>query len=383
MRVFVYSFLIGLTLLFSACGEGTADEQAASETLTWTLEEDLRINEEKEYFLGSVSDIAVRADGTMLVADGEATHIKVISSTGELRDTIGRKGEGPGEFGGSPQLSLARGDSLYALDGRRLSVFAPPSYSLARTVQIADSPDGRRYPTKMKVPPAEGFLVSYTVPPILGGKADTTWYRVGEDGKRLGPVKVRQLGRQKTNIQADRTIMPVTLPFAPRSVIALGPDGRLYHGVTDSRRLTVSDLSGQTLDQWSLPGQPRPMTDEALSTFIEGFTDEAAARFGESIRTPTREALREELGTIDLPDTQPAFYDLVVDDRQRVWIRRSPEKAKEATWWVMSSDGELLAKLTLPGDVRLQAVQGEYAYGTISGQEVLPTVIRYRIDEDA
>lgn len=381
MQTSITCFQIVLLLLLAACTGDTDDRAATDEVVTWTLEEDLRIDEEEDYFLGSVADVAVRSDGAVLVLDREEYHIKLISSEGKLLQTIGRQGEGPGEFQGPRQLLLARNDSLYVLDGARsLYVFAPTSYTPARTVQLSGGPEGRRAPHELMVHPENGFLISYALPPILGGESDPNVYRIGEDGKRMGPVDIPRQGEKRMHIEAKSTVMPMDAPFDRQSVTAVGPEGYIYHGITDSLAVTVSKLSGEALDHWTLRDEPRPLTEADVHAFAVDFADEAAVRFGESIRNATREAVHEALTEADLPNTQPAFYDLLVDDRRRVWIRRDPGHVETATWWVASADGELLAEVTLPGSVRLEAVRDEYVYGTITGQNALPSVIRYRIE---
>lgn len=379
MRRPIYFCLTGILLLLSACSKGTADQSESDEVVSWMLEEDLRIDEHADYYLGSVASVAVRADGTLLVADQEENHVKVISREGLLLRTLGRQGQGPGEFQGLLQASLARGDSLYVLDGmRKVSVFADTSYTLARTVQLAGDLEGRRSPTKLIVLPENGFLVSYGVPPILGGEGDPVLYRVREDGELMGLVDVPQQGQNRIQIQVERTVMPLDLPFDRRSVIALGPTGRLYHGITDSLAITVLKPSGEALYHWTLPAESRAVTENDLRTFAEDF----AAAADEATRHSAREAIRDAVREAGLPETQPAFYDLLVDDRQRVWIRRDPEHVETAAWWIASTDGKLLGQVSLPGSVRLQTVRAGYVYGMISDSEVLPSVIRYRIKEN-
>ncbi len=54
---------------------------------------------------GEVVDVDLLADGSLLILDGIAAEAFIISSDGELQATIGRKGEGPGEFSGEGTLA--------------------------------------------------------------------------------------------------------------------------------------------------------------------------------------------------------------------------------------------------------------------------------------
>jgi sugar lactone lactonase YvrE len=101
---------------------------------TWTvqegglqLQESVRVSEGEDFYFGRIADLAVADDGRMYVADVEARHVKVLSPDGTLQDTVGTRGDGPGEFRHPLKLSVARGDSLYVLDGAdgRVHVFTP------------------------------------------------------------------------------------------------------------------------------------------------------------------------------------------------------------------------------------------------------------------
>ncbi len=52
----------------------------------------------EEYLFGSVRAIAVDDDHSLYVLDGQASHVRVYDSAGAYVATLGREGEGPGEF---------------------------------------------------------------------------------------------------------------------------------------------------------------------------------------------------------------------------------------------------------------------------------------------
>ena len=76
---------------------------------------------------GSVYDLAVPGDGTVLVLDHVNSEVRVFDYDGILLATFGRLGEGPGEFREEPnQISIAdQGKSVFVLEqyGRTASVF--------------------------------------------------------------------------------------------------------------------------------------------------------------------------------------------------------------------------------------------------------------------
>jgi len=65
--------------------------------------------------LDLVTDVRPLPDGSVAVVDQGAAHVRVYGPGGSLRRTIGRRGDGPGEFR-RPGVLLVRDDSLWVTD---------------------------------------------------------------------------------------------------------------------------------------------------------------------------------------------------------------------------------------------------------------------------
>jgi hypothetical protein len=91
------------------------------------LEEDLSIgNEEDEnYMFYLVSQITVDKKGNISVVDWGKKHVQVFDNKGEYIHTIGRQGQGPGEFG-SPDGVFVNdiNEEIYVPDGFSIEVFS-------------------------------------------------------------------------------------------------------------------------------------------------------------------------------------------------------------------------------------------------------------------
>ncbi len=69
--------------------------------MTITLEEDFRLggwDGGDDEFFGLIADIMEDEEGNLYVLDAQLNEIKIYDRSGELVNTIGREGEGPGEF---------------------------------------------------------------------------------------------------------------------------------------------------------------------------------------------------------------------------------------------------------------------------------------------
>lgn len=73
-------------------------ETPAAGEVTLSVEELWRVGDDDELLFGIVSELLTDADGNVYLLDGQLQEIQVISPDGEWLRTIGRQGQGPGEF---------------------------------------------------------------------------------------------------------------------------------------------------------------------------------------------------------------------------------------------------------------------------------------------
>jgi hypothetical protein len=78
---------------------------------------------DENYVLGRVFDIATDSRGRILVLDNGFSRVQVYDSTGAYVQSIGRKGEGPGEFAFPTAIDVDVLDNLYIASRGRISVF--------------------------------------------------------------------------------------------------------------------------------------------------------------------------------------------------------------------------------------------------------------------
>jgi len=334
-----------------------------------TLTEDLRVSETEAFYFGGIADVAVRADGQIAVADYKANDAKVLTHDGALAHRLGRQGQGPGEFQRVGAVQWARGDSLFAYDvqASRLTVFAPePPHPRARTVSVSRE-DG--FPTGVYVTePRLVVEISSRVPPSDGTPRYRRVRSLSEDGVP-GDTLFTARREQSVVIRNDGVFQFRPLPFARESQIALGPEGRLYSGYEDSLRVLAHEWTGASTVIADVPAPPVPLTDADR--------DSALAAIGND---PMRQAVAKAL-----PNTKPAFADLVVAEDGRLWVKRPTETAEADTtaWWILNPASKTIQEVRLPSEVDVEVVQDGRVYGTTETETGAPAVVRYQIKTGA
>lgn len=360
-------------LLFSlaGCGSGGSDRVSLGD---WTLDpggvmltEDLRVSETENFYFGSTSELDVTSDGYMVVADRSATKIKVLRPDGSLVDTLGREGQGPGEFDRLRSAQVARGDSVYAFDLQqsRVTVFSPgPAHEVARTLTIP-----REQGWILGVMVFDGYLVG-----------DFNARSEPKDGVSAGPPQPLRVVSE-SGIPGDTILMSRQsrvaiatrdggfrihgLPFARRTLVETAPDGRVYTGWTDSLRISACGRDGRSETVADIPVELVPVTEAERDSVLNDIDHNG-------IRADVQSAM---------PNTKPPFTDLVVADDGRLWVQRPADDpdAETVAWWMLDPETKTIREVHLPPEVNVEVVQEGKAYGTTTTETGAPAVVRYTI----
>lgn len=106
------------------------------------LTEDLEIKgsvEIEEQMFQSINTLDVDGDGNMYILDEQAGNIKIFDSSGNFQKAIGRKGQGPGEFGLPISLFLTRQNQIIVNDmGQRKIQFFDKEGNYLKEFSIAE-----------------------------------------------------------------------------------------------------------------------------------------------------------------------------------------------------------------------------------------------------
>lgn len=357
------------TCLLLAVLVGSDLESGRAQTnLDMRLEPDLVIGEANGVSFGGNLHVAVDSHGLIYVGDWMNTNVRVFSVEGAPLETIGRRGRGPGEFTAIHQVVVARGDSLYVYDASafRLSVFAPgPPHPLAYTITVAP-PEGMGFPGRAFVPDDadEGYLFAF----IRQAAGTLEVHRVNSRGEVAARAILSGRNSEATvRRQASGSVVQVTRTapiYGRRALVGLTPDNQLFYGWSGDVDLTFYDLAGKWAGVFRAVAETVPVTEADIEYALRDASDQR----------------RRALEDTELPETKPALEAVLVDDRLRIWLDRFTADPTVSEWWVtVRSEPTQTAVFTLPDEVKLQAVSGDYAYGVSEDAEGFPTVVRYRI----
>lgn len=316
-------------------------------------------DERYEFF--QVQDVIALSDGRIVVANRGSHEVRYYSPDGRHLASLGREGEGPGEFRVLGELQRLRGDTVVASDvrSRRLGIYAPrPAFveNIGYVDRLAPRPEDFAV-CGAGNPRFGGILQTRTLvlwgPVCIEGQGSEglrpfeQWIHVWEPGAeesiRFGPVttgwRLVRPGEALPNRFAHVPLRAgVGLDVTQSRIYVASPNGYVVR-VLDETGFPVMLVRDLT---------PRRPVDADLR-----------ARFEDAI--PAERV--EELATSHYPDSVPAFDHVVVGD-EKIWARHYPAPMDTASYWsVYGKDGAAEGIVAFPLSFELTAVHGGRAYG--------------------
>lgn len=376
-----------VALLFGAfgCGgekgaEATGNAEASAESLDLELLHEIGSLDDVDESLTMVLGGLLLPAGDLLIPQTEDAEIRRYDAKGALVGTIGRRGEGPGEFGAVRKVGLV-GDTLWVHDTRNARMHR---FELDGTLISSTS-----WPTTIE---QRGDVI------LVWGMTGTTLRADGSAlampgisvrrGGRTGALESMPIGvflpdgEPPADTVVEVTPPPFTSPAPPewRPAVQTNALSGVFRGgeaafVIDrwseelpdvpSFRVFAVSVEGDTLFDRSFEYSPVPADAGAIrAAYLAGLGEES------------RERAR---GRVWVPELLPAVTSVVATSEGVLWLARE-DHAKQRTWWGLDqASGELVATLQLPTGERILDHRGDAIVTTFTDEFDVAYVRRYRI----
>ena len=353
-------------LLFCAIGSvvvGTLRAQQPDTVhlaLRWEITEGAEAVAES---LGVLSGIAVDRHGNVYVSDRGAIRIWVFDSLGRSQRSIGRKGEGPGEFQSPTGIALGPDGRLWVRDINRVTRFMADR-GTGRLTQYEASFNGptmsdwmndraSRFTTEGGVTYPEFGVMYRQVPPPRTGR----WFVFGADGALQDSVDVPAIAnlpastaRVQISAGSGRMLRGLNhVPFAaipvwditPRRTVLVG-DGRSYLIRELDRTGKLVREFRRTVAPERIPAGERRDSTNALRARID------------SLRYPRDQVqgVPPEVWALKLPESYPPYMAVYAGLDGRIWVRRwVTDGARRSVFDVFEADGRFRTVVVLPREI--------------------------------
>ncbi|MCH8558960.1 MAG: hypothetical protein LAT84_14150 [Balneolia bacterium] len=367
------------------------------EKRTIHLSKDLVIN--NEVLIGDfLTDIAAGEQGEIVVAMNDLAQVRVFSKDGELVQTFGQRGRGPGDFQNLMSVSLHSG-LIYALDGganSKINVFDPadPDAAIAIGLPPLRTETGINVVNDKMLIDDEQLLITYlpaTSNNNIGMELTSSYYLVNTSHSEDKSLIFESPARERYVARSETGFVNTTMPFGRTNHVArLG--NRLFHMWTGDAEIQVYDMESWnnvgsiSVDELADPialeeNDYRQLYRERLGIDSEDELEDLSARAANDMGLQM--SLVSVTSMIEnrdkLHDTFPV-YNRLLSCGNYLWITaphadRSKQHIKQ-----LDGDGNVLASGTLPSSVDVKEIKNGKLYGTDQDDDGFGTVVRYEID---
>jgi hypothetical protein len=313
--------------------------------------------------LGDIGNVALLSDGTLVEAETKHASLKLFDAHGALVRTIGRDGDGPGEYRSPYVMSIhdtiviqdpqTHRATWYARDGRVIRSYESVCCSFGVRHWIDD----------------RGELTVAG----LGDAMNDRWLRIDRTGGRLDsltpPSAIAQkywLMRFPTGQVSGRS----SIPYSPENRRIVLHDGRILYGATDTYRLIIS---GNGRDTTRIFGR----TDVPGIALSSSFRD--SLFHGATDRNPRLQAVAK---ASDIPEVAPLWNEVMQDGAGSIWVARHARTLSSTELDVFAVEGRYLGAVAFAGGANWAMSSWSRDHVAIPGIDGndLPEIRIYRVD---
>ncbi len=334
--------------------------------------------------------------GQLIVADATEAELAILDFTKGVRQSLGRKGAGPGEFQ-LPTALLGAGDTIWVMDGmqQRIVAFLPDlkpgtTYPLVAFDQQAMSAlsapmitdrRGRLFASSIRISMGSGGMVVPDSAQIVRFDPRVT------NAPRTTIASVRNASSGSPQVRQDGSSMHIKVEYPgliAADAWAVFPDGRvaIVRGASYSVQFIGAD--GAASAPRVIPYERFPVTAADRTAEMDAVRRQLAEQNRMMQRMmPTGTKMEIE---VTPPAQWPAHYPpisplgaLAAPDG-RLWVRRAvPERDGRQQWDVIDAAGTLVARWRLAAREELVAVGQGVVYTTRRDEDDLRYVRRVEL----
>jgi len=316
------------------------------------LKEELSIGEKEgreEEMLYEPREIDADEDGNIYILDRKAIHIKVFDSRGKFVRTIGKKGQGPGEFENPSGIRITPQKEILVCDprSRRVLFFSVDGQFLRQLLA------GEMWMfTRAKVDSKGNIVGSHT---IMDKVPKTELLKFNAEMEPLFTIASMPIARY-----------PDFNPYFPFFFYEVTEEDNILWGKTTEYEFRILSPEGKLVKRIVKDYDPEKLTREDREKRAKEIWGDAP---------PSASDVR-----VKWPKNFPAFQECIMDDRGWLFVR-TYEKTKdpEGSYYdVFDNEGRYIAKVFLT--VRPRLLKAGKLYAIEEDEEGFLTVKRYRID---
>ena len=351
----------------------------------------IRVSEEPVYRIGwddeehlfeSLTAGALLRDGRAVVVDGGRTQqLVVLSPTGSIETTLGRPGQGPGEFTAVSSIAVHQGDTILVQDpqGGRISKFTADGFVESIRTEGANllylhGVDAESGALMLGMPLAAVFGRRYETPFLAVPHVRLDWATRAADTVAMADW--------------DQSIATGggNSPFMSGGFSTVA-GGEFVVGRGDRAELRWIDRAGgvRQIVRWSA------QASEVPNDLVADWESRSRARFEEvglgagdieDRIDAMKDAMQEPLPFFGLSGSMPRAGGILGDPDGNVWITeyRAPGHGPPQTFFVINHEGEWLGAVPMPPGAQVLDIGSEYLLAMQENEFGVQGAVLFRLE---
>ena len=303
-----------------------------------TFAEELSVGGEEYDMLSRPQGFNVDQNGNIYITDMQDQSIKVFDQSGEFIQSIGKKGEGPGEFTFIGRMTFLPDGRLMVMDleARRISLFDSDGKYI-ESHHWTERPGRLNYANESTC-----LLTVYTFEgdkPLEGRRLFVKEFDFqGNEIRSFGEFKLEE-SKIHTVRRGEAVIsMAIYPPYSPHSIFTADPVKKyLFHCVNDQYMIEVYDRDGRVIRRFDRPYEPFPFTSKDTKEFYSQYDSRSM------------ESLKKMVRGMSMPAIKTITPQMRVDDEGNLWVETHEEREQEdkvfTVYDIFDPDGHYEAKV--------------------------------------
>jgi hypothetical protein len=346
----------------------------------WTLSQEPfleigAVEDAPAYMLSQIVSPRMLSDGGVALIDFASTEVRLFDASGRHLRSMGRAGQGPGEFIVPGNLTVFPGDSIGVWDvvGRRMTVFSQDG-SVGRVFSLEPHPSAFQRPEFLHLFPNGDILANGVPTPdeqtvVQTGMrwSQSVLLKYSSNGEN--PVVLAEVDRGACDPRREGECSGIAYG-APRSV-SLHKD-RIVRSHPDRNEFVISDNNDV------------PFLIVRGAAPLEPITDLMRTEFREAVIAGSAGTAASRAAFVDrayFPENVPGYSSFLISETGDIWAREFhiessffgfppvfPPRTTPTRWTVYDSDGIQLGDVESPLDFAILEVGSAYVLGIGRGE---------------